>query len=287
MNMTIQYIMGIVFLGAGLLYGLYMARSIWKDRAWFAAAPGKFSIILAAETVIYVLCTVGVSDFLLNTILCRRMKLAGPEALPDCNITASLVPSGIIAFLYLSHAEEADSKLFLVSYICMAAGALLGSRLVGHLKGERILKLMIIFLCVTLLSLIVKMIMSAGAVPTATSLKGWKLAAYGAVIFCAGIFNMLGIPGKPFSATAALLLGLSPLTTLALTLGVLPTGCMAGGINVVPRRKYNPKLILASMTGGGLASIAGTMLAISIDPFVLNVILLIVIAAAIASLIRD
>ena len=78
--MTIQLAIGILFLGSSVVYGAYMMRSIWTDRGWLAEAPGRFGTVFGLTTVIYFLCTIGVSDFLLNTILCRRMHLAEPEA---------------------------------------------------------------------------------------------------------------------------------------------------------------------------------------------------------------
>jgi uncharacterized membrane protein YfcA len=284
--MTIQLAIGILFLGSSVVYGAYMMRSIWTDRGWLAEAPGRFGTVFGLTTVIYFLCTIGVSDFLLNTILCRRMHLAEPAAQPDCNICATIVPSGIIAFLYLRNADAVDGLLLAVFIVCMVVGSLVGSRAVGRMEGEWIRKAMVIFLCVTLAALIIKMILSAGAAPTATSLSGWKLAAIGAEAFCAGFINMLGIPAKPLTATVALILGLSPVTTLAITLGAIPMSCVAGGINVAPRKKYNPKLILSAMTGGAAAAIIGSLLAISINAALLNGILLVVIATAIISLIK-
>ena len=284
--MTIQLAIGILFLASAVVYGAYMTRSIWKDRTWLAEAPGHLGTVMGLEAVIYFLCTIGVSDFLLNTILCRRLHLVEPEAQPDCNICATIVPSGIIAFLYLRNADAMDGRLLAVFIICMVIGSLIGSRAVGRMEGERIRRFMIVFLCVTLLSLVAKMILSAGAPPEATSLGGWKLAVLGAEAFCAGFINMLGIPAKPLTATVALLLGLSPLTTLAITLGAIPMACVSGGINVAPRKKYNPKLILSAMTAGSVTAVAGCLLAISINAAVLNVLLLIVIAVAIVSLIR-
>lgn len=284
--MSIQFAIGIVFLASSVLYGVYMTRSIFADRAWLSEAPGRLGVIMALEAGVYFVCTIGVSDFLLNTILCRRLHLAEPAAQPDCNICATIVPSGIIAFLYLRRAETVDWRLLVVFIVFMAAGSLIGSRTVGRMNGERIRRAMVIFLCVTLLSLIVKMILSAGMAPTATSLQGWKLGALGLTGFCAGFINMLGIPAKPLIATVALLLGLSPVTTLAVTLGAIPMSCVAGGINVAPRKKYNPKLILSAVTAGSIAAVIGCLLAISINVAVLNALLLVVIALAIVSLIK-
>ena len=284
--MSIQFVIGIVFLASSVLYGVYMGCSILADRTWLSEAPGRLGVVMAMEAGIYFVCTIGVSDFLLNTILCRRLHLAEPAAQPDCNICATIVPSGIIAFLYLRRAEAVDWRLLVVFIVCMVAGSLIGSRAVGRMDGEVIRRAMVVFLCVTLLSLVVKMVLSAGEAPDATSLQGWKLGALGLTGFCAGFINMLGIPAKPLTATVALLLGLSPVTTLAVTLGAIPMSCVAGGINVAPRKRYNPKLILSAMTAGGAAAVVGCLLAISINAAVLNVILLIVIAVAIFSLIK-
>lgn len=284
--MSIQMTIGILFLGSSVVYGVYIVRGMLANPAWVREAPGHLGAVMGLSAVIYFLCTIGVSDFLLNTILCRRMRLAPTEAQPDCNITATIVPSGIIAFLYLRHAEAVDARLLLVFIVFMVCGSLIGSRAVGRMEGEKIRRAMVVFLCVTLAALIVKMILSQGEAPTATSLAGWKLAALGVCAFCAGFINMLGIPAKPLTATVALLLGLSPVTTLAVTLGAIPMSCVAGGINVVPRKKYNPKLILSSVTAGSVAAVIGCLLAISINAAVLNVLLLIVIAVAIVSLIK-
>lgn len=284
--MSIQQATGTLFFGAAVIYAVYMARSILRDRGWLDAAPGRLGVIMALEAGVYFLCTVGVSDFLMNTIICQRLRLAEPKTQPDCNISATIVPSGLIAFLYLRSADSVDGRLLAVFIACMIAGSIIGSRAVGRMEGEIIRKAMVAFLIVTLLSLIIKMIVSAGEAPSANSLSGPKLAAMGAEAFIAGFMNMLGIPSKPLTATTALVLGLSPVTTLALTLGALPLSCVAGGVNVVPRKKYNPKLILSAMAAGCPAALAGCLLAVSISAPLLNAILLVVIAVAIVSLIR-
>ena len=283
---TTQFMIGAFFLVAGIAYGLYMARSIWTDREWLRNAPGNLGTVIGLEAVVYFLCTIGVSDFLLNTIICQRLKLVGPEAQPDCNITATIVPSGIIAFVYLRDSASVDGLLLVLFIVCLIIGSIVGSQVVGHMKGDIIRKAMVVFLCVTLVCLVVRMILSAGAAPTATSLGGWKLAMMGLTAFVAGFINMLGIPAKPLIATVSLLLGLSPITTLAVTLGGLPTSCLVGGLRVMPKKNYSPKLILSAMTAGSLAAIAGCLMAISVNATVLNVMLLIVIAVAIVSLIK-
>ena len=284
--MNISLLIGIIFLSSSVIYAAYMGLSIRRDPEWVKAAPGDLKTILGLEAIIFFLCTIGVSDFLLNTITCQRLKLAEPKTQPDCNICAGLVPGGLIAFLYLRNADAVDGKLLLTFMLCMIPGSIIGSHAVGRMNGDFIRRAMVVFLSVTLVFLLIRTFANAGSTATGNTLRGWKLAVIGVEAFCAGFINMLGIPAKPMTATTALLLGLSPVTTLAITLGALPLACVAGGINIAPRKRYNPKLILASMLAGCPAAAIGCFAAISINAAVLNAIIIVVLITAILSLLK-
>lgn len=285
-TMSIGFLIGLIFLISAVIYAAYMLRSIIKDPKWFNEAPGSLKTVMGIEAIVFFLCTVGVSDFLLNTIVCRRLNLSDAGTQPDNNICAGLVPGGLISFLYLRNADVVDGKLLLVFMLCMIPGSIAGSLAVGRMEGEFIRRAMVIFLSITMVFLLIRTFGSAGIEATANTLGGWKLALIGVEAFCAGFINMLGIPAKPMTATTALLLGLSPLTTLAITLGALPMACVAGGINIAPRKRYNPKLILSSIVAGCPAAAIGCLAAISIDTALLNAIILVVLATAIISLIK-
>ena len=284
--MSLQYIIGTLFLAAGIIYAVYILKDAITEKAAFNAQPGNLKVILIAETIVYFFCTIGISDFVMNTITIRRLKLAEPETLPDCLITAGIVPGAFISFLYMRNAGAMDNLTLLVFIICMAVGSFLGSRAVGHMKGETIRRAMVALLSLSVLVLIARMVMTQGAANTEVALRGVKLVILALTTLVFGFTNMLGIPAKPFLTTALLLLGLSPIATLALILGAVPISVVTGGINVVSRKRYNKKHAVSAVTAGCAAAFVGCMLAISLNAAALNVILIAVIIVAIISLIK-
>ena len=284
--MSIQHIIGAAFLAAGTIYAVSILRDALRDRRSFALERGSLRGTMVAEAIVYFLCTIGISDFVMNTIVVRKLKLADPETLPDCLITSGIVPGAFIAFLYLRTAPLVDVKTMLVFMGGLALGSFIGSRAVGKMNGEAIRKALVVLLIGAMIALIVRMILSSGEPGTATALSGAKLVLLGVLTLIFGFTNMLGIPAKPFTTTALMLLGMSPITTLTLLLGSVPISVVTGGINVVRRRRYNKKMALSAVTIGCVTAFIGTMLAISINAVALNIILIGVILIAVISLVK-
>ena len=107
------------------------------DREAFRSQPGTLRNTMIAEAIVYFFCTIGISDFVMNTIALRRLKLAEPETLPDCLITQGIVPGCFIAFLYLRNAPAVDVTTMLVFMGGLALGSFFGSRMVGEMKALR------------------------------------------------------------------------------------------------------------------------------------------------------
>ncbi|MBO5666954.1 MAG: hypothetical protein J6S45_05850, partial [Firmicutes bacterium] len=133
---------------------------------------------------------------------------------------------------------------------------------------------------------IVKTVVSAGAVGTATSLPMGKLILAAALCFATGAINMFGIPMKPTWTAMFLILGLSPIVTLTLVLVVAGLCPLSGGINVIRRGVYHRKQVLCAVTFGSLGALIGTSLAVSIPANILNVVLLGVMLIAIITMFK-
>ena len=284
--MSIQHIIGAAFLAAGIIYAVSILRDALRDRRSFALERGSLRGTMVAESIVYFLCTIGISDFVMNTIVVRKLKLADPETLPDCLITSGIVPGAFIAFLYLRNAPPVDTVTLLVFMVTLAIGSFFGSRAMGKMDGEVIRKALVILLIAAVAAMVIRMILSSGAPGTATALTGWKLAVMGILTLIFGFTNMLGIPAKPFTTTVLMLLGMSPIAVLTLLLGSVPISVVTGGINVVRRRRYNKKLAVSAVTAGCVTAFIGTMLAISINATVLNLLLIGVILIAVITLIK-
>ena len=164
--MSIPRITGIIFLCCGLIYAFVLGRELVRNRAALRQAPGDLKIIGVCEFFIFFLCTVGVSDFLLNTLLIKKFRLSDDKGIPSCLIASTLVPGAFLSFSYLQAENSADALTLVLFMLCLAAGAVFGGRAVSRMNGAAIRKIMGIALLFSMAALIVKMILSAGTTGT-------------------------------------------------------------------------------------------------------------------------
>lgn len=284
--MNIQNIIGSVFLLCGLVYAFVLARELFIHREGLKQAPGDLKTLGVLEFVIFFLCTIGVSDFLLNTLVIKRWKLSDDKGLPACLIASTIVPGAIIAFSYLKAENSVDAVTLILFMVCLALGAMAGGRAVNRMDGASIKKVMGITLIVSMAALIVKMIVSSGTTGSDIGLRGAKLIVMALLCLGIGFINMTGVPCKPIAAAMLLLLGLSPVATLTLTLVLGAIIPMSGGAAVIRAGLYNRKMVLAAMSAGSVAAVLGVMLAISMNQIILNILLLGVMLIAVVSIFK-
>ncbi|MBQ1907061.1 MAG: hypothetical protein II488_00910 [Firmicutes bacterium] len=285
--MGVQTVIGSAFLACGLAYGAFFAWEMKSHPEKLAASPAKLGTLCAFEFAIYFLCTLGVSDFLLNTLLIGRLKLAEGKSLPANILAATIVPGAFIAFSYLKGGSTVDALTLVLWMLCLTLGGALGGRAVSGMDAKLLKRIMGAAIIASMGALIFRMIASSGAVGTLTGLRGGKLIAM--CVFCValGFINVMGVPGKPAATAMLLVLGLSPVSALTLTLVLGSIIPMSGGVRVAREGLYDRKLVLAAMTAGSAAAILGVLMAVSLDPLLLNILLLAVMLTAVISLLKN
>ena len=169
--MNIQKIIGTAFLVCGLCYAFFIGRGILRRKDKMKEEQGSLPLLMGLEFVIYFLCTLGVSDFLLNTLTVKRLKLADDKSLPSCLIASTIVPGAVIAFSFLKAGNSVDWSTLILWMICLALGGIFGARAVDHMNGAVIKKVMGIALVFSLAALVIKMIVTSGASGEATGLR--------------------------------------------------------------------------------------------------------------------
>ena len=284
--MSIPRITGIIFLLCGLIYAFVLSRDLVRNREALRTAPGDLKIIGVSEFFIFFLCTIGVSDFLLNTLLIKKFRLSDDKGIPSCLIASTLVPGAFLSFSYLQAENSADAMTLILFMLCLAVGAVFGGKAVSRMDGAAIRKIMGVALLFSMAALIVKMIVSAGTTGEAVGLRGMRLLIM--CLGCTGIgfINMMGVPCKPIAAAMLLLLGLSPVAALTLTLVLGAIIPMSGGVSIIKGGLYNRKMVLAAMTAGSVAAVLGVLLAVSMNQLLLNILLIIVMLIAVISIFR-
>lgn len=281
-----QQVIGSILLIIGLIYAVTLLGKTLKDKAAFVNAKGDLRVLAPLEFIVFVCASIGVSDYLLNTLIARHFKLTKDEELPGTLISCCLLPGTIIAFSLLRADNPVDLMTLIICSVCVTAGSFVGSHLVMQMDGRLIRKIMCAALFMSLVFVIVKMIISAGQTGDAAGASGLKLCLAAALCLGTGIINRFGIPMKPTWTAIFLLLGFSPLSTLTMTLVIGALTPLAGGISVMKSGSYQKKMAMAALVFGSLGAIVGTLLAISIPAIALNVILIIVMIIAIVSMMR-
>ncbi len=282
-----QKILGLTVLAIGAAYAIAILVALRRDKEGFASAPGKTGAVAAAEFAVFAISSVGISDFLLNTLIANRFRLASDQDLPGTLVGCTIVPSSLIACILLCRStNEIDLPMLLLCGACVMTGSLIGSRLAAGLGGAQIRLIMKVALSVSLIFLILKWIVSEGLTGTATGLSGVKLVVAAALCFISGAVNMFGVPMKPTWTALFLILGLSPMATLTMVLVLGAMTPLTGAVNVLRGGHYQKKMVGCAVIAGSLGGLLGVLTAVSIPASVLNVLLIAVMLLALLSMFR-
>ena len=284
--MSIQKIIAAILLILGILYGAALLMRAMRDRGTFRQEKGSFPALCFWETVIYFCATVGISDFLLNTLLLSRLKITEDKNLPGTLVCACLLPGAIIAFFLLRVENPVHLSTLIPCCIAITAGSSAGAKFVTGLDGSKVRRFMTIALICSLAALLVRIGLTRGVSGTAADLSGVRLVLAILLSFAAGVVNMMGVPMKPANTAIFLLLGLSPLSTLTMVLVMACIGPMGGGLPVIKSGAYHQKLVCAAVIFGSAGAVIGSMVAISLSAGLLNALLILVMIIAIISMIR-
>ena len=285
-GLSIQEIIGLIILGLGILYGGSLIFLAIKNKEAFLEEKGRFPVLVFSEVLIYIAASIGISDFLLNTLMIKGGSLADDKKLPGTLVTCGVLPGAVIAFSYLRVDDPIELGTLIPCVVSITLGAAVGGKFVSGLDGEKIKKVMRVALIGSLLALILRIIVSKGEAGTLLGLSPIKLTIAVIISFFWGAANMIGVPMKPAGTAMFLLLGLSPIATLTIVLVMASIGPMGGALAIIKSRNYHQKLSLAAVSGGTVGAILGTIFTVSIGATTLNIILLAVMLIAIYSLFK-
>ena len=283
-----QRILGTVFLVLGVIWATVLLTTILKQRKQFGTEPGKpLPVMLLTEAVVYFLATMGISDFLMNTIVFNRYKSGDTELLPGTVNLCALVPGTVIAFTYLRTAEPLETMTLILCTACMLAGTAFSAIFLAGMDGKKLKKIIGIALIFSMCALVVKMIVSAGTTGTASGISGVRLVIAAVVTVICGVLNLMGVPCKPTLTALFLLLGLSPMCTLTLVLVMCGLSPVVAGIKFVRSGTYHKKTVLSAVIAGTVTAVIGCLVMISLPALVLNIVLLGVMLIAIISMFKN
>lgn len=277
---------GYILLTIGILFGIFILVKAAGSREEVRKEAGDIRLIGFIEVLIYFIATLGLSDFLMHTLEIRGLKLADDRRIPGTLLAAAVTPGAVMACYLLQSGKPAGAVTIVLCTAALLTGGVTGGMIIGRIDGSRIKKFMGIALIGSLAALILKMIVSGSAAGTLLELTGWRLVLAVLFSFFWGNLNMLGVPMKPAGTAVFLLLGLSPVAVLTLTLVMGCAGPMGGAPVVVKRGDYLQKVTVMAVTAGSAGAVLGGLFAVSVDPVILNVLMMIMLVIAIISMLR-
>ena len=280
-----QGILGYTFLALGIIWAFVLLKTILKED--LKAESGKsLRVMLPTEAVVYFIATMGISDFLMNTIMFNRYRSDDASMLPGTVNLCAIVPGTVIAFTYLKTAEPIETLTLIICTACMLAGTVFAALFLTDIDGKSIKKIIGVALVFSMAALIVKMIVSAGTTGSASGIRGVRLVIAIVVSLICGALNMMGVPCKPTLTALFLLLGLSPMCTLTLVLVMCGLSPVVGGVKFLKSGRYHKKTVLSAITAGTVTAVIGCLIMITVPAMALNIILLAVMLIAIVSMFK-
>ena len=282
--MSVQKTISILLFVVGILLGMIILWQTWRSKDEFAAETGSIPLLCLLEAVIYFSATIGISDFLLNTLVIRHFRLTDNRKLPGTLVAATITPGAVIAFFLLRVDNPVRLQTLLPCSLSFAAGCAVGSRLVGKMDGKKIRTILGYALIISMGVLVLRIVISRGAAGTGTGLSLPVLFPAVILVFLFAAVNMLGVPVKPACTALFLLLGLSPLSTLTLVLVMCCVGPVAGAAPIIMEDRYHHRLACSAVLFGTAGAVLGSLFTITVSGVLLNILLMFVLLVAIISI---
>ena len=282
--------MNIVIAGAlaalNLLVGVLLARDLLTHREELRQEPGSPWLLGIFSPIILFFATMGVSDFVMNTLFLRKFRLVDDKRLPGSLLSSATLPLAAAAVIYAVSAEV-DPRLLLLCVVCQGAGNFLGGRLVAGFDGRRIKRLVGFAMLVSAVFLLLRLLGVGGEGGNLTTLPPARMAILGVCAFLLGMGNMIGMGAKAPYFSLLLTLGLSAGSVLPLVMIACSASGAFGGLQYIRRGLYQRKVALYESTLGFVGVAAGSFLALNLPQTALQLIMMAITVYTGVSMLRE
>ena len=268
------------------VFTVTLIRDLIRHRAEIRQEPGSLRLLALACPVIYFFATMGVSDFVMNTLFLRKFHLVDDKRLPGTMLAASTLPLCATAVIYALTAEV-NFVLLLICIVCQGTGNFVGARLVDGFDGRRIKRLVGVAMLVSAVFLLLRLLGVGGDGGTLTTLPPAKMAILGVCAFLLGVGNMIGMGAKSPYFSLLLTIGLSAGSVLPLVMIACAASGAMGGYQCVRRGLYQRKVALMESTLGFIGVAAGSALALNLPQTALQLIMMAITVYTGVSMLRE
>ena len=267
-------ITAIIVTGTGV-YAAVLIRDLVKNRSKIWGEPGRPLLIALVAPVIMFFATMGVSDFLMNTLFFQKMRLVDDKKLPGGLITAGIIPLSIVGIVYLLNAKV-ELSIIVVCMVCQTLGTIIGVRLVRGFSGTMVKRGVGIAMLVSSVFLVMRLLNVGAEGGGLYTFSVQKLVICGVLALFFGVCNMMGMGAKAPYMSLLLTLGLSSDAVLAVIMTACTMSSISGAIQFVRLDLYPRKIALLYTTFGLIGISIGFFFVTNLNQAVLQIIMLII-----------
>lgn len=246
----------ITLLIVGILYAGYLCKDVWQHRQEMRVAKPAGIWVAISGVFIFLLSTLGVSDFAVSTAIYSPTKWVTMKKLPGTLNVQGVLPFVVMGIGFTGVVNVAPLTLVLLVG-SQVIGAILSPRLVVKLP-ERTIKWWIACGLVVaggfILASRLHLIAGNG---TATELTGLKLFIGCLLQMVYGALNNIGIGSYALTTATVYALGLNPLVAFPVMMSGSALSVAAGSSLFIHYGDYNRKVAVIATSFGLLGVLLG------------------------------
>lgn len=267
-------------------FAVVLARDLLAHREEMKKEPGTVPGLSLMAAAVMFFASMGISDFVMNTLLFKKFKLVDDKRLPGTLVGTGTLPLGVVAAAYLLSAQV-DLRLTLICMAGQSLGAWLGVGLVAGLDGRRIKKCVAWAMLLSAAFLLLRLAGVGGEGGTLAVFPLPRLLFCGVCAFLLGVGNMLGMGAKAPYLSLLLMLGLPPAGVLAVVMPACTASGISGGIRYIRQGLYQRKAVLVYSLAGFVGVAAGFLFVMNLPEKVLQTVMMAIMIYTGVSMLRE
>ena len=282
--MVIVVILSLIVLVNGI-FAFCLAKDMVAHRTEIMKEPGNNIVMAIYSFVLFLLSTLGISDFAISMAAYPKLKWVDTKKMPGTLNVQCTIPAAVMALAFIN-AIKIDLLTLIVPIACQMIGSYLAPRYVVKLPANTIKKVMSVGLFISAGFILAGKFGWIAGGGEATELTGIKLVILGCCTFVWGALNNIGIGSYSTTMATVYALGLNPAASFPIMMGSSAFSVPMGSMQFIKLDSYNRKITLFTSTLGVIGVLIAVFVVKNLDLAALQWVVVIVILYSAVSMMQ-
>lgn len=283
--MVIVVILSLIVLVNGV-FAFNLIKDMVSHKSEIMKEPGNPIAIAIYSFVLFLLSTLGISDFAISMAVYPKTKWVSAKKMPGTLNVQCTIPAAVMALAFIN-AIKIDIVTLIVPIVCQMIGSYLAPKYVVKLPANTIKKVMSVGLFIAAAFILAGKFNLMPTGGQATQLTGVKLVILGCCTFVWGALNNIGIGSYSTTMATVYALGLNPAASFPIMMGSSAFSVPMGSMQFVKLDSYSRKITLFTSTLGVIGVLIAVFFVKSLDLASLQWIVVAIIIYSAISMMHD